>query len=910
MSQIQGSVRSTALFLAGIRNLVVACFLLISLFFGSPAFAQSSEAPFQAAFRYDLAGRQVGTISPDPDGPGVLKFAAVRNGYDAVGRLIKVETGTLDTWQSEAINPINWQGFTVLRTIETTFDFAGRKIADRVKGSDGVYTTATQYGYDLVGRLECSAVRMNLAEFPSLPNAPCTPTAAVGAFGPDRVTRSVFDAAGQVIKVQRAVGTNLEQDYTSHSYSGNGNQTSVKDSNNNLSETFYDGFDRIIRLSFPSKTNQYQSSFIDYESYSYDISGNKISTRKRDGSVINYEYDKLNRLIVKRIPERINLDASDTRDVYFGYNLRGNQIYARFDSDVGSGLSFNYDGFGRIISETTSDGAISRTLSYQFDKNGNVTRVTHPDNQFFQYEFDRLNRLATVRATDNSEVASFSYDPRGLRSAFTKANAINSSYLYDQAGRTQSINHDMSGASHDVGYGFKFTPSGQVAERSSTNGIYTYLGDVNVNRPYSVNGLNQYLTSGAVNFSYDDNGNLTSDGTKSYIYDIENRLVTATGGASVRLRYDPLGRLSEIQDGSGQATRFLYSNNALIAEFDGNGAMLRRYVHSTRADEPIAWYEGSSISAATLRLLRGNHQGSVVAVVDSNGSPIGVNTYDAWGIPANTNIGRFQYTGQMFLRELGMNYYKARIYSPTLGRFLQTDPVGYKDQANLYAYAGNDPVGYTDPSGKFLDTILDAIFVVADVVILVADVVTTGGDNLAINSIALGADLAATAVPFATGGGLAVRAGARAGDVAQGAGHAAGSFDELAEAADEVILHDSDLVVRGGECCADNFAKSVELGNSTRNADGTLNGVSVQSKPGGDLYELAQPFKNGQVGVTTVGDIKAAGGRIDRTNSPGNPNHCDICGLTPQQLENLFRPTITNPVPVGSRGLGNPRGFP
>jgi RHS repeat-associated protein len=137
-------------------------------------------------------------------------------------------------------------------------------------------------------------------------------------------------------------------------------------------------------------------------------------------------------------------------------------------------------------------------------------------------------------------------------------------------------------------------------------------------------------------------------------------------------------------------TRFRYDGLDLIAEVGGSGEMLRRYVHGPGTDEPILWYEDAG--NADLRWLHADERGSVVAITNGSGNAVAINTYDEYGIPGSGKMGRFQYTGQSWLPERGLYHYKARIYSPTLGRFLQTDPISYADGMNWYNYVGGDPV--------------------------------------------------------------------------------------------------------------------------------------------------------------------------------------------------------------------------
>jgi len=231
------------------------------------------------------------------------------------------------------------------------------------------------------------------------------------------------------------------------------------------------------------------------------------------------------------------------------------------------------------------------------------------------------------------------------------------------------------------------------------------------------NVTNELATINSVSVTYDAAGNMTADHRGySYAYDYENRLVKITEGPATiaEFTYDALGRRIQTVANS-TTTRYYYDNWRVVAETDDQAAIQRVYVYGNYLDEALLMIDKTGQSDVDYYYVH-DHLFSPAALLSDAGVVLERYEYDAYGEPrfydkdfvllstqASSYDNPIMFTGQRLDRldsgDLLLMNYKARVYDPGTGRFLQHDPIGYDDGMNLYQYVQSRPTLFLDSYG-------------------------------------------------------------------------------------------------------------------------------------------------------------------------------------------------------------------
>jgi RHS repeat-associated protein len=671
----------------------------------------SGHKNLTTSFAYDAVGNVVTTTDPrgyvttamyDADrrklesdhhdgNAGANLNASARTVYDVVGRDIEDDIATafsgttVSTWM-----PVKTTAYTPTSKVASVTDGDSR-------------TTMTTYDND---------DRLNVTTDPA-----------------GRQTQLTYDAAGHTLIETRAVGTSLQENYATYTYAQDGEKLSVYDADGSTHITTYayDGFNRFLTTTFPDSSTETITS--------YDANSNVLSHKNRAGCQLSAQYDALNRQTSKTIPSGGNCGSAPADTITYTYDLGGRKT--GYSDTLLNAIALTDDSAGRLISVATTMPGLSGTLttSYGLDANGNRTTLTWPGSTTpydATYTYDSLNRVVNVAdSVATGYLATYAYDDFSRRTNVTYFNGASMSYAYTTAGDLTSLSNTLNGSANNLSYTLGYTNAHELNSETFSNLAYEFQPTIGTDTFAAVNTLNQYPSitlagQGAQSLGYDGNGNLTSGGGWTYSYDPENKLMTACnaspcGSASVAASYayDPLGRRTE-KSGTGVAqTFFLNDGSDEVAEYSSSGTVLRRFVPGTAINEPIVYENCTSATAPNCtgsgpvyEYFQTDHHGSVVAMSGTSAAPVeGPYTYDGYGNGAPLTGVPFKFVGMYLDAETGLYYDRARYYSPLQGRFLQTDPIGYKDDLDMYAYVGNDPQDGIDPTGSIIQVWGDDGFV-------------------------------------------------------------------------------------------------------------------------------------------------------------------------------------------------------
>jgi RHS repeat-associated protein len=532
----------------------------------------------------------------------------------------------------------------------------------------------------------------------------------------------------------------------------------------------YDSLSRIITALNPENgTTCYGIWFGGSCINGYDSNSNLLKKTDARNITITYTYDALNRLLDKTYSdgtqnESHRYDYATFLGQSFAYPT-GREVAATAANNTIESFT-SYDPVGRIASTTQCNPGVTgcKTFTANYDKLGNLTSLAYPGNGFtvtYSYDTNVPNSTGRLTGASDSNGATYasldptspnSFCPTGAIKEFASPNFNGNKYHVDYNNRLQPT-EIWTGTS--AGAGALFDKQYSYGATVTDNGnIYTITNvkDTTRTQSFTYDPLNRLLTAGDqthwsnsyvydawgnlyqknpgtlpgegmsavpdVNnhlsgLTYDAAGNVTNDGLGGvFVFDAENRIKTA---GSVTYTYDADGR--RIQKSTG--INYWYGpGGQVFAETDsfGNwtnyiffaGQRLARNVPQTppvQAD--IKYYITDHLHSTGMFV---DKAGTTAAILDDN-------DFYPWGgvvqgVGKTTSNNTIKFTGQYRDTDTAANldYFGARYYSNTIGRFMSPDwaakpttvpyaKFGDPQSLNLYSYVENGPINRIDADG-------------------------------------------------------------------------------------------------------------------------------------------------------------------------------------------------------------------
>jgi RHS repeat-associated protein len=532
-----------------------------------------------------------------------------------------------------------------------------------------------------------------------------------------RVTTFTYDAMNRLTSVVDPLGGT-----TSYTFDANGNLLTVTDAKGQVTTFAYGSRDRLASSTDP---------LVNPQTNTYDENGNLTSTTTRKGDTITFAYDAANRLVTKTLP--------GPEATTFTYDVSDNLTSV---VDLDGTVAMTYDLVNRLTSSAQSTPASPTpfSISYTHDLNGNRATMTDPQSGVTDYVYDSLNRLTSF-TNPSAQATNFTYDTLSRRASMTHDNAVVSTYNYDAASQLLNLDHQLAATTINA-FTYTYDMVGNRETRVDNNGTANYTYDalnrlVNAANPIPTNPTETYTydpvgnrtdsnQNGLSNFNagnqltddadftydYDANGNQIQKTDKVtgafslFEYDAENKLIRVVrdDGSLVNYKYGGLGRRIE-KEVDTVVTRYIYDNEDILLELDGSNNLIVRYTHGPGIDEPLIMKKGGASF-----FYHADGLGSVTEITDNVGTVVQAYTHSSFGkIESQLDpnfVQPYIFTGREFDPETGLYHYRARAYDPSIGRFMEEDPlpgfIALPETLNLYPYVANNPVNFVDPNGRSL----------------------------------------------------------------------------------------------------------------------------------------------------------------------------------------------------------------